>query len=156
MRGDNWRRAFSLSLLVLFLGLACNFGGSEVAAPQVEEEPAFVLEVPEIMDDEPAPYLATVPPRDDSKIILMSIEPTSDGNLAKVTMLIPEHLAGSEVYANDQQVDAVEEGKGVVIDLTEKVSAKEVAFTFQSDGEILATCTIMMDELLTPEGDCNW
>ena len=155
MRGDIWRKAFSLSLLVLFLGLACNFGGSQVAATQIEEESASLVEAPENMDDE-APYLATMPPRDDNKIILMVVEPASDGNLAKVTMLMPNHLSGLDVYANDIQVDVLEDGKSIVIDLTEKVATKEVAFSFRSGDEILATCTIMIDGLMTPEGDCLW
>ena len=115
------------------------------------------MDIPEYMDGE-ATYLVTVLPRDDNRIILMIVEPSSEGNLAKVTMLLPNHLAGIEAYANDIKVDALEleTGKGVVFDLTEKVSAKEVAFTFQSGGGTLATCTITTDNLLSPEGDCMW
>jgi hypothetical protein len=157
MRGDNWRKVISLFLLAVFLGLACNFSGSNKITTQVEEESASGVEIPEYMDGE-ATYLVTALPREDNKIILMIVEPSSEGNLAKVTMLLPNHLAGIEVYANDIQVDALEleVGKGVVFDLTEKVSAKEVAFIFQSGGDTLATCTITTGRLLTPEGDCMW
>ena len=156
MRANIYGMVILLSLLAVLLGLACNFSGSEVAAPQIEVGPGTILDASENLDNEPALFLTTMPPRDDNKIILISVERTNDGNLAKVEMLIPDHLIGFVVFANDNKVDTVKEDKNLVIDLIDKVSDGEVAFTFQSDGKTLATCTIMMDSILTPEGDCIW
>jgi hypothetical protein len=151
-----WAKIVFLTLLVLFLGLACNLGDVGADDQPNEEEPAFILEAPDDLDDEPAPYLSTAPPRDESKIILMEVEPSGDGDLAKVKMLLPEQLVNTEIFANDTPVEALPEGNAITINLAGKVTAKVVTFSFRSSDEVLATCMIMMDGLLTPEGDCNW
>lgn len=156
MRTVIGRQAISLSLLALFMGLSCSLIGRNVTAPQVEAESVTSVEISDTLEDEGAPYQAASLNRDEGKIILKSVEPAKDGNLARVTMLMPLHLTDFMVLANDIQVGAVTEGKYLVIDLIGLVSAREVTFIFQADDTTLANCTIMMDELLSPEGDCSW
>jgi hypothetical protein len=156
MRTGYCGRAVSLSLLVLFLGLACNLIGGKTTAPQVDEGSTGIQEAPEGMSDESVPFQDAATPRDENKIILLSVEPAEDGSLAEIKMLLPAHLNNFEIVANDTPVKTLEEGKALVIDLTGQLSAKTVTFTFQSNDAQLATCTIMMEKLLNPEGDCIW
>jgi len=140
-------------LIVLALSAAgCNFPTKENAET---DEGAVAL--PDL-EGTSLPYLeVTVTPHDESKIIIMTLMPDAESNVIQVDLMLPEELAGAEIFVNDVSVEGVDKENYIVsLDLAGKVSSPEVTIVFESGGTQLATCTITTANPLNPLGDCSW
>jgi len=104
------------------------------------------------------PFLdITVTPRDAGRIVIMKVDTDSSMNISRVSLLLPARLEGSEIYVNDIRMDVpASGGEEVELDLSGKVSDREVTIVFKSNGQPLATCTISVGNPLAPGGDCGW
>lgn len=136
-----------LFAIILSVALACNIpGGIGVnnATPTASEVPPPFLEI-------------TVTPRDTNKIIIMNIETDKSMNISKISIILPQQLAGADIYANDVKIDPSITGeKNVDVMLAGMVNAPEVVLVFKSNDQQLASCTIKVSDPMNPVGDCSW
>lgn len=104
------------------------------------------------------PFEFTPVPRDEGNIIISSVE-YEEGNIAYVSMILPDKLAGKELYVSDSLVEyAVENGDEIIIyiDLPASLQSQEVDFIFRDGESQVASCSISMNDVSNPVGDCGW
>ena len=124
--------------------------GFDIEQPEPDQQPQVFQETPEFQ------FEATDELHDGAKIVIMSLNTDGESRLTDAVFLIPEHLKGAEISANDNLLDdAAWVDDEVELRLQETAAARTVIFTFQKDSQ-LAFCTINTDELTEPEGDCSW
>lgn len=144
-------KGFILLLVFIVVGLACNLPGSE------SEDAPVVDAVPVPVEEEPPFIEITVTPHDAGRIIILEVYSDSDKYVTAVVLKLPEHLHQAEIFANDQLIDDVVLDKGNArIDLSGKMKAKTVTFTFKLDGNLEAVCVIDMNDPLQPGGECDY